>query len=81
MAEDAALLLICVCAYFGHKVIYPHTPAGIVPRPRLVERLNEGLAYDRTPGPHLSLCRVWKNYPGQRMDRWLQTTGRLAVAG
>ena len=38
-----AVYLIYVCANFNHKIVYPPTPAESCPRPRLIERLNEGL--------------------------------------
>ena len=43
-------IITYACANFGHKAIYSPTPAGNCPPPRLVERLNQGLAAGRTPG-------------------------------
>ena len=48
--------------------LYTPTAADAVSRPRLIERLKEGLA----AGRKLTLsspCRLWQNHVGQRMDR------------
>ena len=50
-------------------------------RPRLIERLNEGLRAGTQTDPHLCPRRLWQNHAGQRMGRRLRATGRLAVAG
>ena len=39
--------MIYACANFGHETLYPPASAKIVLRPRLIERLNEGLAAGR----------------------------------
>ncbi len=61
------------------KLYIPPPRPNVVLRPRLIERLNEGLHRKLTLicGPR----RLWQDHAGQRMGRRLRATGRLAVAG
>ena len=61
------------------KLYIPPPRPKIVLRPRLIERLNEGMQLQADP--HLCPRWLWQNHAGQRMGRRLRAAGRLAVAG
>ena len=49
------------------KLYIPPPRPKVVLRPRLIERLNEGLSAGQQADPHLCPRRLWQNHAGQRM--------------
>ena len=61
------------------KLYMPAPRSRVVPRPRLIERLDAGL--DGKLTLDLGRGRLRQDHPGQRLGRRLRAAGRLAVAG
>ena len=67
------------------KLYIPTPRLNLVPRPRLIERLNAGMHRKLAPMRSISFIIrpgwVWQDDAAERVGRWLQAACRLALAG